>query len=112
MTESELLPVTLGGHEFMVKKLTDVQLMHLARHARILTLDNVGYEAKLEAMDRMFLILHSVIPDPEQVQFLVGLEEAGKVDLGELTAIARIFMEAQQQTPVVRRRGRPRKSVS
>lgn len=107
--ERRTLPVTLGGHEFIVKQLTDVQAMHLARHARLLTREDVSGEAKLEAADRMFSIIHSCV-DPEQVPFLIGLEESGEVELRDLVIFAKAFQEEAPQ-PVVRRRGRPRKSA-
>ena len=104
------MPVTLAGHEFFIKEMTDVQAMHLARHARLLTRGDVSGEAKAEAAERMFDIIHSRVLDPEQLTFLIGLEEAGEVDLRALTVFASIFQENAPQ-PVVRRRGRPRKSA-
>lgn len=104
------VPVTLGGHEFLVKELTDVQTMHLARHARILMREDASGEVKLEAAERMFMIIHSCV-DPENLSFLIGLEESGEVTLSDLTVFAKASHTAQTQAqPVVRRRGRPRKS--
>ena len=102
--------INLAGHEFTVKELTDVQIMHLGRHARILVSDRVSNEAKMEASDRMLSILHNCV-DPEQLPFLVGLEEEGAVTLQGLTAMARAFQANDEPQPVVRRRGRPRKSA-
>jgi hypothetical protein len=105
--------VPIVGHEFTVKELTDTQIMHLNRHARILGRDNVAADAKSESADRMFTILHNCVVDPEQLEFLIGLEENGDVTLRDLMVFATHFRTSKDETPaVVRRRGRPRKSVS
>ena len=110
ITETPPAPqaITLAGHTFSVRSMTDVQLMHIARHARILSREGVSGEVKLEAAERIFHIVHSCV-DPEQLEFLVGLEEDGKITLSDLTAFAKAPSQDQSQ-PVVRRRGRPRKS--
>jgi hypothetical protein len=104
--------IPIAGHQFLVKELTDTQIMHLNRYARILSGENVATDMKSEAMDRMFTIVHSCFADPEQLQFLIGLEEAGDVRLRDLTVLATAnFSEEEASAPVVvRRRGRPRKS--
>jgi|SRR5262245_4719431 len=112
-TERRIATVTLAGHEFSIRELTDVQIMHLNRHARILARDGVASEAKSESADRMFTILHNQVSDPEQLEFLVGLEENGDVTLRDLIVFATRFAKEDSEPPaVVRRRGRPRKSAS
>lgn len=105
--------VTLGGHEFQVKNFTDVQLLHINRHARILAQESIAWDARSESMNRMFGIIHSRLLDSEQLQFLIGLEEDGEVTLRDLLVIARKFQEPEPDAApvVVRRRGRPRKSL-
>jgi hypothetical protein len=111
--ERRLLPVTLAGHEFTIKELTDVQIMHLNRHARILSREGTTGEARSEAADRMFTILHNCVADPADLDFLVGLEENGDVTLRDLVAFVNVSNRQEAEPPaVVRRRGRPRKSVS
>jgi hypothetical protein len=111
--ERRVAPVTIAGHEFLIKELTDVQVMHLNRFARILAADNVAFDAKSEAMDRMFSIVHSCVVEADQLQFLMGLEENGDVTLRDLVIFAKAFNEpaATAEPTVVRRRGRPRKSA-
>src|SRR5215510_1225060 len=98
--------VALAGHEFAVKELTDAQALHLNRYLRIFRQDTVEFEARSEAVDRVFKILHTCFIDPEQFELLTELEEAGEVELKDLVAIARP-QEASEAT-VVKRRGRPR----
>lgn len=111
--ERRTTTVPIGGHEFLIKELTDVQVMHLNRYARILASDNVAFDAKSEAMDKMFSIVHNCVAEAEQLQFLIGLEEEGEVTLRDLVIFAKAFNEKPETTEptVVRRRGRPRKSV-
>jgi hypothetical protein len=112
-TEPRVLTVTLAGHEFQIKELTELQVMLLARCARLLSKDNVGWDAKSEAMDRMFNILHSRLVNQEQLSFLEGLEEQGDVSLRDLQEFVKAFnVQDKPAEPVVRRRGRPRKSLS
>jgi hypothetical protein len=111
-TERRTTTVPIGGHEFLIKELTDVQIMHLNRYARILAADNVAFDAKSEAMDRMFTIVHNCVMEADQLQFLIGLEENGDVTLRDLVVFAKAFTEPAAAEPtVVRRRGRPRKSA-
>ncbi len=112
-TERRTTTVPIGGHEFLIKELTDVQIMHLNRYARILAADNVAFDAKSEAMDRMFTIVHNCVMEADQLQFLIGLEENGDVTLRDLVVFAKAFNEKSETTEptVVRRRGRPRKSA-
>jgi|KBSMisStaDraftv2_1062788.scaffolds.fasta_scaffold494423_2 hypothetical protein len=112
--ERRTTTVPIAGHEFLIKELTDVQVMHLNRFARILAADNVAFDAKSEAMDRMFSIVHNCVVEAEQLQFLMSLEEEGEVTLRDLVIFAKAFNEKPEtaEPAVVRRRGRPRKSAS
>jgi hypothetical protein len=101
--------VLLGGTDFLVRELTETQVMHLARHARILMRTDIGADVKLESVDRMFHILHTCVEETQLPQ-LIALEESGEVSLRDLTGVAKHFKDDEAEKPVVRRRGRPRKS--
>ena len=45
----------------MVHQLTDTQMIHMLRHARILQNDNVAKLDKLESVERLLRILHSTV---------------------------------------------------
>lgn len=110
--ERRTATVTLGDHSFLIKQLTDTQIMHLSRYALILQSDNVARDDKFTAMEKMFKIIHSVVEDPEELEILVDLEETGKVNLSDLVKFSRIFREGEEAPkPAVRRRGRPPKSA-
>lgn len=114
MTEpvGEISRVTLAGFTFEARAFTDMQLMHMARYARILTRDEIANVDKYDAMEKMFTIIHKCVVSPDDLAKLIELEEDGKVVLRDLTAIARKPDQEEVVAPVVRRgRGRPRKSA-
>lgn len=103
--------VQLGGETFTVTEFTETQLLHMGRYARILTRDDVSRDDKFDAMDRMFTLIHKCVPASELPR-LTELEEDGVVTLRDLVAFPNAFKRSEDTAPkVVRRRGRPRKSV-
>lgn len=107
--------VPVGGRDIRIKKLTDLQMLHMLRHAKILQKDGIDKEEKLESAERMFVILNSVVLDPGDRKHLTEMEETGQIELRDLLS----FINQDESTPgepdkpVVRRgRGRPRKSVA
>jgi len=110
--------ITLAGLQLEIKELVDVQLMHLARYARILMRDGVPRGQKFEAMEQMLNILHKCVVDPQQLQELLDLEYAGEVTMKDMLVFGRHFVDQDRQAAatappaVAKRRGRPRKSVS
>ncbi len=116
MTQAERRTATvpLAGTDYEVKELTDAQIMHMGRYARILMRDGIATMDKLEAMDKMFEIVHSVILDQSLVEALIKQEEKGEVELTDLIAFSRVFTGNPEEAPpavVKRPRGRPRKAA-
>ena len=112
-TERRIATVPLAGHEFQVRELDELQIMHLGRYAKILARDGVPNMDKIDASDRMLKILHSAVRDEAERDKLIELEEAGDVTLRDLISFSRAFRQQDEQAApaVVRRRGRPRKSA-
>lgn len=104
--------VPLGGEMFTVTEFTEAQLLHMGRYARILSRDDVANEHKFDAMEKMFNVIHKCV-DASQLPRLIELEEDGVINLRDLTAFANAFRgdPDSNPAPVVRRRGRPRKSA-
>lgn len=107
-------PVTVAGRDIHIKKLTDLQMLHMLRHAKILQKDGIDVEQKLESADRMFAILNTVVIDPADRAYLTEMEESGEIELRDLLGFVTPGEDsAEPEAPVVRRgRGRPRKSVA
>ena len=107
MTDTETRTVPLGGRQIRVKKLGDLQLVHLMRFAKILSSDSVAVEQKLDIVPKMLDVIHSIIDDPADLDYLEGLELAGQLNITDYLEVVRAFQDAPAK-PVVRR-GRPRK---
>ena len=115
--ERRFTTVPLGGHDFVVRELDGLQLMHLGRYAKILVRDDVNGLDKAGAAERMLRILNSSVLDESEREKLIEMQEVGDVTLSDLISFSRKFREmdeaqAKAAAPVVvRRRGRPRKSA-
>lgn len=107
MTDTETRTVTLGGRQIQVKKLGDLQLVHLMRFARILQNDNVSVPDKLDIVPKMLDVVHSIIVSPEDREALTALELAGELNISDYLEVVRAFQDAPAKPAV--RRGRPRK---
>lgn len=107
MTDTETRTVPLGGRQITVKRLGDLQLVHLMRFARILQNDNVAVADKLDIIPKMMDVVHSIIVSPQDLEALVDLELAGDLGINDYLEVVRAFQDAPAK-PVVRR-GRPRK---
>jgi hypothetical protein len=104
--------VPVGGRDIHIKNLTDLQMLHLLRHAKILEKDGIDMEQKLDSAERMFGILATIVVDPEDRSYLTKLEEDGTIELKDLL----VFINGQEddsepEKPKVRR-GRPPKRVA
>ena len=102
--------VPVGGRDIHIKNLTDLQMLHLLRHAKILEKEGIDLEQKLDSADRMFAILNTVVVDPEDRAHLTKMEESGAIELKDLLVFVN-SQEAEPEKPKVRR-GRPRKNVA
>jgi hypothetical protein len=111
--ERRITTVPLAGHEFQIRELDGLQMMHLGRYAKILMRDDLTGMQKVDAADRMLRILNSSVLDESEREKLIEMEESGDVTLKDLIAFSRKFreMDEPQVAVVTRRRGRPRKSA-
>ena len=107
MTEQETRSVPLGGRQVLVRQLSDLQLVHLMRFAKILQSDGVAVEQKLDVIPKMMDVVHSIIQSPEDMEYLEGLELAGQLSINDYLEVVRAFQDAPAKPAV--RRGRPRK---
>jgi hypothetical protein len=103
--------VTINGRTIVIRQLVDTQIVHLNRHSRILQKDDIDIPTKLDSVDRMFGILHKMVADDNDLEFLIEQEEAGEIELKDLLAFIKVFgEEGTEEKPKVRR-GRPPKRV-
>jgi hypothetical protein len=98
--------VTISGRTIVIRQLVDTQIVHLNRHSRILQKADIDIPTKLDSVDRMFTILHSMVADSNDLAFLVEQEEAGEIELKDLLAFIKVFGDDTEEKPKVRR-GRP-----
>jgi hypothetical protein len=98
--ETRVVPV--GGRNIVVRMLTDTQMLHLMRHAKILSSDSVETPGKLDSMDRMLTILNSVVVQETDKDWLVQAQESGEVDIKDMVGWVNAF-KSESKAPVVRR---------
>jgi len=103
--------VPVGGRDIHIKNLTDLQMLHLLRHAKILEKDGIDKEQKLDSAERMFTILNTIVTDPDDQAYLTKMEEEGKVELKDLLVFINGQEDSEPEKPKVRR-GRPPKRVA
>lgn len=94
--------IDVKGRPVVVRNLTDVQMALLMRYSRILQSDSVQIPQKLEAADKMFVILDSLVT-PADREYVTGLQESGDLELKDLVAWIKMFQEEQPQKAQVRR---------
>lgn len=97
--ETRVVPV--GGRNIVVRQLTDTQMLHLMRHAKILAADGVDQGVKLDSMDRMLTILNSVVVQADDKKWLEEAQETGEVDIKEMVGWVNAFKS--ETKPTVRR---------
>ena len=107
MTDTETRTVTLGGRQVTVKKLGDLQLVHLMRFAKILQSDSVAVEQKMDIIPKMLDVVHSLLVNPEELEALTDMELAGELNISDYLEVVSAFQDAPAKPTV--RRGRPRK---
>jgi len=98
--ETRVVPV--AGRNIVVRMLTDTQMLHLMRHAKILSSDSVEIPGKLDSMDRMLTILNSVVVQETDKDWLVQAQESGEVDIKDMVGWVNAF-KSENKAPVVRR---------
>jgi len=101
----QTLPVPIKGRDILVRQLTDSQMIHMLRHSKILQADGVDRATKLESAERLFRILHTVVVQQEDKDYLDEQEESGQVELKDLMPFVTAF-SAEPEKPKARR-GRP-----
>lgn len=100
--------VEVNGRPITVKKLTDLQGVHLLRYWNILRREP-SLEAQGMATERMLNIIHSAVVDPMDLELLITDEETGTVSLEDLIGVIRGGDdEEKSEAPAPKpRRGRP-----
>jgi hypothetical protein len=103
--------VLINGRTIVIRQLVDTQIVHLNRHSRILQKPDIDIPTKLDSVDRMFSILHSMVTNPNDLAFLIEQEEAGDIELKDLLAFIKVFEDEDTEEKPKVRRGRPPKRV-
>ncbi len=94
--------VAIGARTIVVREMTDLQMMHMARYARILQREDVDILEKLDASALMLRILHACVANETDRQILLDAEEAGEVTLSDLVSFVKA-PEVEDAKPAVRR---------
>ena len=99
--------VSIAGRNIVVRELVDMQLMHLSRYAAILDNSNVELPEKMIAVERMLKILHTIVVQDSDREFLIEAEENGDVELSDLIGFVDAFQDepAEKKPTVTRARG-------
>jgi hypothetical protein len=84
--------------------LTDTQMLHLMRHAKILSSDAVENENKIESMERMLTILNSVVVQDTDKAWLVQAQESGEVEIQDMVGWVNAFRTSETKSTVRRAR--------
>lgn len=109
---SPVQTATVRGRSMQVRPLNELQIMLIAREARILTKDGVSGEKKLDAVATMLDVLETMIISDEDKEFVRELTIKGDISLSDIMGLVpQMFNVDTEEKPRVRR-GRPRKSVS
>jgi hypothetical protein len=97
--------VAVRDRNIVVRKLTDGQLLLMAREAKILQRDDISTDRKLDGIDRVFRILESGVVQAADREFLEELMLVGELDVRELMSFVTAFKEdeALSLRPKVRR---------
>jgi hypothetical protein len=103
----ETQTVDMHGRDVVIKKLSETQIMLLAREAKVLRRDDVDTDRKLDGIDRMLTILESVVVEADDKVYMQDLMTTGDLDLRELITFVTSF-EPQDDVakPARVRRGR------
>lgn len=103
--------VPIGDKTIVVREMTDLQMMHLARYANILQREDIDVGAKLDASTKMLGILHACVANDGDRQILTDAEEAGEVSLSDLVSFVKAFKDSEETKPAVRRGRVPARRV-
>jgi hypothetical protein len=99
--------VDVKGRPVVIRALTDLQMMHLLRHSKILQKEDIGLDAKADSAVRIFDIVQSTIVQPSDREYVTELEETGEITLTDLVAFIQAFQDEEAPKPAARaRRGR------
>lgn len=99
--------VPIHGRDVTVMELTDAQLLHLGRHARILQATGVAQAVKEESMERMARILDSIVIEDDR-PYVIGLQEEGKLTLMQMVEFVKAF---SAKAPAKVTRGRAKRTA-
>jgi hypothetical protein len=102
--------VEVKGRQIVVRQLQEMQVILMAREARLVMKPDLDNGRRLAAVGRIFDILESVVVQDEDREYLMDLTVAGNLEVGDLTSFISAFKDDAPVKPQVRR-GRPRKSV-
>lgn len=98
--------VPINGRSIVIRQLVDTQMFHLLRHARIMEKDDVDRATKLDSVEKIFTLLHRMVVQPSDLEYLIEQEESGNVELKDLLVFMTSFQDQEPEKPKVRR-GRP-----
>ncbi len=104
--------VDVKGRQIVVRQLGEMQVILLAREARLVRKADLDNGRRMDAIGRIFDILESVVVQQEDRDYLMDLTVQNKLEVGDLTSFISAFSKDDAPVKPQVRRGRPRKSVS
>lgn len=93
--------VTIQGRDVAVTPLTETQKMLLIREAQIMRSTRQEVDRKLQAIATVINIVESVVKDPGDREYFMGLAETGALELSEMFQIASSLDEEPAPTKAV-----------
>lgn len=103
--------VEVKGRQIVVRQLGEMQLILMAREARLVKKEDLETGRRMDAVGRIFDILESVVVQQEDRDYLMDLTVQNQLEVSDLTGFISAFTDEAPAKPQVRR-GRPRKSIS
>jgi hypothetical protein len=101
--------VEVKGRQIVIRQLTEMQMLLLAREARKVSNPNGDGTTRMNSAARIMDILESAVVQPEDVEYLIDLNLQGDLTIGDMMGFVTAFTE--EAKPVKVARGRPRKRV-
>lgn len=103
--------VDVRGRQIVVRQLQEMQLILMAREARLVQKQDLDNGRRIAAIGRIFDILESAVVQDADREYLMDLTVQGTLEMGDLTSFISAFSDTATAKPQVRR-GRPRKSIA
>lgn len=93
--------VTVQGRDVAVTPLNETQKMLMIREAQVMKSTRQPVDRKLQAIATVINIVESIVKDPDDREYFMGLVESGSLELKEMFKIASALDEKPVPTKAV-----------